>query len=73
MVEGTKNSPYEGGIFELSITIPEGYPEKMPRVICKTQIYHCNISTNGNVRLPEKWLNTFTMVSIVNSFRTLLI
>jgi len=36
MVEGTKNSPYEGGIFELSITIPEGYPEKMPRVICKT-------------------------------------
>ena len=36
IIDGPTNSPYEGGKFELRISIPEGYPFKGPRVKCKT-------------------------------------
>jgi ubiquitin-conjugating enzyme E2 M len=34
---------YAGGKFEFLMDVPEGYPNKPPKVSCKTKIYHPNI------------------------------
>ena len=40
-ITGPENSPYEGGIFELDLSITDRYPFEPP----KTQIYHTHISS----------------------------
>lgn len=42
-LRGPKGSPYECGIFKLSIAIPERYPFEPPQMLFKTMIYHPNI------------------------------
>ena len=44
LMHGPKNSPYEGGVFRFEVVIPTGYPMYPPKVKCKTEIYHPNIS-----------------------------
>lgn len=48
---GPTESPYEGGLFKLSIIIPKEYPLKPPKIKFITKIYHPNIDANGNICL----------------------
>lgn len=45
------DSPYEHGIFQLEIVIPEKYPFDPPRLRFITKVYHPNIDEAGRVCL----------------------
>ena len=46
-----KDSPYENGLFELEIQIPERYPFEPPIIKFLTPIYHPNIDEAGRICL----------------------
>jgi ubiquitin-conjugating enzyme E2 T len=50
-IAGPADSPYEGGLFSLSIDLPERYPMEPPRVRFLTPIYHPNIDSDGRICL----------------------
>ncbi len=43
LMQGPKDTPYEGGVFELIINVPEQYPLTPPSIRYKTKIFHPNI------------------------------
>ncbi|KAA8491387.1 Constitutive photomorphogenesis protein 10 [Porphyridium purpureum] len=50
VLEGPSGSPYAGGVFFLDLTFPPDYPFNAPRLIFRSRIYHCNVSSRGNIR-----------------------
>ena len=49
LIKGPKKSPYEGYMFKFEIKYTEDYPKVAPKVTCKSNIYHMNISLSGDV------------------------
>lgn len=57
-IEGPPDTPYEGGVFWLSIRISKDFPLKPPEVRLLTRIYHPNIDRLGNIcvdLLSHQW------------------
>ncbi|XP_042857222.1 ubiquitin-conjugating enzyme E2 D2B-like [Penaeus japonicus] len=50
-IMGPRGSPYEGGLFDLSIDFPESYPFEPPEIKFKTQVYHMNVGPYGDICL----------------------
>ncbi|GAB1301575.1 Ubiquitin-conjugating enzyme E2 D2 [Apodemus speciosus] len=50
-IMGPNDSPYQGGVFFLTIHFPTDYPFKPPKVAFTTRIYHPNINSNGSICL----------------------
>ena len=72
---GPKNTPYEGGIFNIDIDIPIDYPFKPPKVIFVTKIYHPNISASGSICidiLKDKWSPALNITQVLLSITSLL-
>ncbi len=51
IVEGPRDSPYEGGFFKLQLFLPEDYPMSAPKCLFTTKIYHPNIDNLGRICL----------------------
>ena len=74
-IHGPSQSPYEGGIFHLNISIPENYPIKPPRIQFTTAIFHPNIDRRGNICLDilkDNWSPALTISNVLLSICSLL-
>jgi ubiquitin-protein ligase len=75
MITGPDQTPYEGGLYELILTIPCNYPVKAPKVRFKTEIFHPNIYKNGDICidiLQDQWSEVMSIEKILISIRSLL-
>ena len=71
---GPSDSPYEGGVFFLKINFPEDYPFTPPKIKFKTKIFHCNISSNGDICLDilkDQWSPALTISKVLLSLCSL--
>ena len=71
---GPPNSPYEGGVFSLDITVPQDYPFKPPKIVFLTKIYHCNINGQGEICLDilrSAWSPAITIMKVSLNYEVL--
>jgi ubiquitin-protein ligase len=59
-IEGPPDTPYEGGIFLITVKLSAKVPFGPPLMRFHTKVYHANISPQGNIcaEYKDKW-NTF--------------
>ena len=48
---GPANTPYEGGVFQVNISIPVDFPFSPPEIRFQTKIFHPNVDPSGNICL----------------------
>uniref|UniRef100_A0A8C8C6C0 E2 ubiquitin-conjugating enzyme n=1 Tax=Oncorhynchus tshawytscha TaxID=74940 RepID=A0A8C8C6C0_ONCTS len=61
------DSPYQGGVFFLTIHFPTDYPFKPPKLAFTTRIYHPNINSNGSICLDilrSQWSPALTISKV---------
>ncbi|GAB5360895.1 hypothetical protein AAMO2058_000667000 [Amorphochlora amoebiformis] len=75
-VKGPPDSPYEGGVFELRLQVPQQYPLKPPRVHFKTKVCHPNVLfKTGEICLDilkDAWTPVWTLETTCRAIVTLL-
>mmetsp|Transcript_57071 Transcript_57071/g.121269 ORF Transcript_57071/g.121269 Transcript_57071/m.121269 type:complete len:249 (-) Transcript_57071:27-773(-) len=79
LIAGPKDSPYEGGVFRLSVSVPMAYPMDPPKMQFQTRIYHPNVGqghTPGAICLDilrkEAWSPSLTIERTLISIASLL-
>ncbi len=75
IITGPDQTSYEGGLYELILSIPCNYPVKPPKVRFKTEIFHPNIYKNGDICidiLQDQWSEVMSIEKILISIRSLL-
>ena len=74
---GPADSPYQGGVFTLSIRLSSNYPFVPPIVTFDTKIYHPNIKAQGggiclDILKTDKWSPALTISKVLLSILSLL-
>ncbi len=54
-IPGPEGTPYEGGVFDVDILIPKGYPFEPPKMKFITRIWHPNISSQTGAICLVSW------------------
>lgn len=74
-IRGPKDSPYEGGLFYLDITIPLGYPQSPPEIKFSTPIYHPYVADSGvfsSEFIASNWSSESNLTAILSAISSLL-
>jgi ubiquitin-conjugating enzyme E2 D/E len=74
-IKGPKDTPYEKGVFDLSVDFPKEYPFIPPTIKFINRIFHPNIDMNGNICidiLKDQWASSISLTSIIISLSDLL-
>ncbi|XP_065505331.1 ubiquitin-conjugating enzyme E2 T [Caloenas nicobarica] len=76
---GGADTPYEKGVFNLEIVVPERYPFEPPKIRFLTPIYHPNIDSAGRIcldvlKLPPKgaWRPSLNISTLLSSIQLLM-
>ncbi len=75
VIFGPEDTPWEGGVFKLSMTFTEEYPTKAPAVVFVTPIFHPNVYNDGKICLDilqSQWTPIYDVGSILASIQLLL-
>lgn len=63
---GSQGTPYEGGVFDIDIVIPQQYPFEPPKMKFITKIWHPNISSQtGAICLVRIFFRLFILYPII--------
>lgn len=72
---GPSGSPFEGGIFYLTIKFPSNYPFRPPEIKFDTPVYHPNINKSGSICLDilkDQWSPALSTATVLLSICSLL-
>ncbi|EFN51767.1 hypothetical protein CHLNCDRAFT_27560 [Chlorella variabilis] len=81
LIKGPKDTPFEGGTFELAITVPEQYPLVAPAVKYRTRIFHPNVHWKASLLrtgeicldiLKNAWSPAWTLSSVCQAIVALM-
>lgn len=50
--QGPENTPFEGGLYEASLTFPNDFPQMPPKMVFKTEMFHPNSTRSHNSVYP---------------------
>eukprot|EP00048_Salpingoeca_helianthica_P016320 m.231669 g.231669 ORF g.231669 m.231669 type:complete len:183 (-) comp18441_c0_seq1:18-566(-) len=75
VIFGPADTPFEDGVFKLTIEFTEEYPNKAPKVRFVSKIFHPNVYADGQICLDilqNRWSPTYNVSSILTSIQSLL-
>ncbi|KAL0227856.1 hypothetical protein RCL1_003999 [Eukaryota sp. TZLM3-RCL] len=75
VIFGGSGTPFEDGVFRLSLTFSESYPNEPPKVKFLSKMFHPNIYNDGSICLDilsNNWTPVYDVVSILTSIQSLL-
>ncbi|KJE96580.1 ubiquitin-conjugating enzyme [Capsaspora owczarzaki ATCC 30864] len=75
-IPGPLGTPFEGGVFQLLIDIPQNYPFNPPIVKFETKVWHPNVSSQTGVIcldiLKDQWAAAMTLRTVMLSIQALM-
>ncbi|MES1914027.1 MAG: Ubiquitin-conjugating enzyme E2 2 [Cercozoa sp. M6MM] len=75
VIFGPDETPWEGGVFHLRMSFSEEYPNKPPKVVFVTELFHPNVYANGSICLDilqKNWTPIYDVAAVLTSVQSLL-